>query len=88
MKVLFRASFARDLRAIRDQGLLDRIKRLIHTVENASTLTDISGLKKLRGGTNYYRIRIGEYRVGLAVDEDRVEFVRVLHRREIYRYFP
>jgi mRNA interferase RelE/StbE len=57
-------------------------------VENASTLTDISGLKKLRGGTNYYRIRIGEYRVGLAVDEDRVEFVRVLHRREIYRYFP
>ena len=31
---------------------------------------------------------MSDYRVGLAVQEDAVTFVRVLHRREFYRYFP
>lgn len=37
---------------------------------------------------NYYRIRVGEYRIGMAVNENTVIFVRVLNRKEIYRYFP
>jgi len=88
LKVRFRASFARDLRALKDQDLLGRIKALIESVENAKTLADVVGLKKLRGGGAYYRARVGDYRVGLAVEEDVVAFVRVLHRREVYRYFP
>lgn len=37
---------------------------------------------------NYYRIRVGEYRIGMAVNENTAIFVRVLNRKEIYRYFP
>jgi mRNA interferase RelE/StbE len=31
---------------------------------------------------------LGDYRIGIEVLEDEVIFVRMLHRRDIYRYFP
>ena len=88
MKVRFTASFVKDLQALKDKALLERIKTLIANVEAAQSLGEVSGLKKLRGGGAYYRVRIGDYRVGLATEEGDVVFVRVLHRREVYRYFP
>lgn len=46
--------------------------------------------QKLTGYQNYYKIRIGDYRLGLQINVDSqiIEFQRVLHRREIYRKFP
>ena len=45
---------------------------------------------KLQGYEDYYRIRVGDYRIGLRLDFDRrlIEFRRVLHRNQIYRSFP
>jgi mRNA interferase RelE/StbE len=88
LKVEFRSSFARDLKRVRDPSLKRRVKEVIELVERAETLQEISNLKKLRGGDQYYRIRVGDYRLGLALDGDTVVFVRFLHRRDVYRYFP
>lgn len=46
--------------------------------------------QKLSGYQTFYKIRVGDYRIGLQInsDEHLVEFLRVLHRREIYRKFP
>ncbi|MGK7945796.1 MAG: type II toxin-antitoxin system RelE/ParE family toxin, partial [Microcystaceae cyanobacterium] len=33
-------------------------------------------------------IRVGNYRIGFFGENDTITFVRVLHRREFYRYFP
>jgi hypothetical protein len=48
----------------------------------------VANLKKLSGGGPYFRIRLGDYRIGMRVEEDVVTFVRVLPRKDIYRYFP
>lgn len=88
MKTAFHSSFAKDLRAIKDQNLRDRVAKLIQTVEKAADLGAIPNLKKLRGPGGYYRVRLGEYRVGLAIQSEIASFVRCLHRKEIYRYFP
>ena len=88
MKVEFRGSFAKDLRRIRDRSLKRRVKEVIESAEVADTLQEVSGIRKLRGGDQYYRIRIGDYRLGLILDEDTVIFVRFLHRKDVYRYFP
>lgn len=88
MNVVFRRSFVHDLRALRERELLGRVQQAIELVEAASSLHDLPQLKKLSGHSGYYRIRIGDYRVGLYVEGMTVEFVRVLHRRDIYRYFP
>lgn len=88
MKVAYRESFLRDLRAIKGTSILRRIRQIIDHVEQADKPTDISNLKKLTGQSQYYRIRIGEHRVGLKIEADTVTFVRVLDRKDIYRYFP
>ncbi|MFH1562164.1 MAG: type II toxin-antitoxin system RelE/ParE family toxin [Nitrospirota bacterium] len=47
-------------------------------------------LEKIKGQKEHYKIKIGEYRVGLKINkkEKTIEFRRALHRKEIYRYFP
>ena len=88
MKVEFRSSFARDLKSLRNKTLLKRVRAAIEDVEHAQSVSQISNLKKLRGRTNYYRIRIGDYRVGITVAGDTVVFVRLMNRKDIYKYFP
>jgi mRNA interferase RelE/StbE len=88
VKVSFRDSFAKDLKGVRDKSLLGRVKEVIETAEMAGSLSDISNLKKLKGGGNYFRLRVGDYRVGLALEDDTLIFVRLLNRKDIYKYFP
>jgi mRNA interferase RelE/StbE len=88
VNVSFRSSFARDLNRIRDKNLLRRVREAIEDVEHAQSINDLPNLKKLKSNKNYYRLRIGDYRIGLAVEDDALVFVRVLNRKEIYRYFP
>ena len=88
MKTSFQSSFAKDLRSIKDQSLRDQVAELIQAIEHAPDLSAIPNLKRLHGPGRYYRVRLGDYRVGLAVRASIVSFVRCLNRKEIYRYFP
>jgi mRNA interferase RelE/StbE len=88
LNVEFRESFAKDLRAVTDKSILRRVRQLIEIVEKAQDPGEIGHLKKLRGGGNYFRVRVGDYRVGLRIEGDKVIFLRFLNRKEVYRYFP
>lgn len=88
MKVDFRDSFAKDLKSIKDKDLSNRVRDIIEAVEKADSLAQLSNLKKLKGGGNYFRVRAGDYRVGIAIENDTVIFVRFLNRKDIYKYFP
>ena len=88
MKILFRTSFLRDLKKIRDPAILATTKAAIEQVEQAGGLDQVPHLRKLSGAGSCYRIRVGDYRIGLAAGDEGLECVRFLHRRDIYRYFP
>ena len=88
MKTRFRESFTKDLLKIGEKSVLKRIRDVVEHIERTENIKDIPNLKKLKGTTGFYRVRVGDFRVGLAVEDDTVTFVRCLHRREIYRYFP
>ena len=88
MKVAFRKSFVRDLKKIKDKEILNRVQRAIEEVETVDELGDIIDVKKLSGTVNCYRIRVGDHRIGITLEEDTVEFIRCLPRRDLYRYFP
>ena len=83
MIVEFRSSFERDLRNIRDPGILSRVKSVIELTEKAESTHQIEQMKKLRGKSDYYRIKVGDYRIGLILANDIVVFVRFLHRKDI-----
>ena len=88
MKTVFHASFLQDVKKLRDGKVRRAILAAISNVELADSADQIRGLKRLSGYRDYYRIRIGDWRIGLAIDGENVAFVRCLHRREIYRFFP
>jgi len=88
MKVEFRASFLKDVRKVKEASVRKQVAAVIAQAEMVKTLQDLGNIKKLKGGEGYYRIRIGNYRLGLIATEGKLIFVRFLHRKEIYRYFP
>ncbi len=89
MKFSIEKSFDRDVDRIKDKKLLKRLRTLISMLDNADTIHGIPHIKKIEGYESYYRIKIGDYRLGMeAISNREVLLIRFLHRKDIYRYFP
>lgn len=61
---------------------------MIEQIEQAADLQSIPHVKRLTSDGAYFRIRVGDYRIGLLYEEATITLVRFLHRRDIYKYFP
>ena len=88
MKVEFNRYFFKDLGKISDASVKSAVADIIEVVELATNLSQVSNLKKLKGFKTAYRIRVGDYRIGIVVIRNVVEFVRVVNRNMIYKLFP
>lgn len=88
MKVVFLEKFSKDLDKLKDKKARESIKNAIIKVEKAPSLQKISGLKRLTGEKGAFRLRVGNYRVGLYIHGETVEMARVAHRKDIYDLFP
>jgi mRNA-degrading endonuclease RelE of RelBE toxin-antitoxin system len=88
MKTNYLPTFIKDIKSLKSTSSYSAIKNLVFTdILAVQNLKEISNLKKLKGDDNAYRIRVGDYRIGFFLEDDTIIFVRVLHRREFYRYF-
>ena len=89
MKIIFDKSFLKSIRKIKDAELKRRLEVVISEVEEAKGLKEIPNIKKMQGFDSFYRIRIGDYRLGIELEaKDQVRFILVSHRRNIYDEFP
>jgi len=88
MEIYFEESFERDLRKIKDERALKGVEKSIKKVRNARSLREVRNFEKLKGYNTFYRIKIGDYRVGVELIDDKIIFTRFLHRKDIYKYFP
>jgi mRNA interferase RelE/StbE len=89
MKVEFDKSFGKSLEKIRNKSLFPRIEKLILDCEKAKSLTELRNIKKLTGFKNYYRFRMGEYRIGFErTDSNTLRFIIITGRKDIYKLFP
>ncbi len=88
MKIEFRSKFNQDLNKIHLKSVRNSLLKVIELTQSAETLAEIPNLKKLQGFKSAYRIRIGDYRIGIFIDGNTIQFARVLNRKEIYKYFP
>lgn len=53
-----------------------------------SSLENAGKIEKMTGYKDHYKIRFGDYRVGILKNGNTIEIQRVLNRKEIYRFFP
>ena len=88
MKTAFKTSFIRDLKKIKNQETLSHVHNSIEVAEKCQSIFDIPNCKQIKGAKNHFRIRIGTYRIGLALEDDKLYFVRCLPRKDIYKLFP
>jgi mRNA interferase RelE/StbE len=87
MTVRFTKSFVKDLDALQPTYRA-RVEKTIRQIEAATTLNELRQLKKLQGRLGFFRIRVGDYRLGLATVSGETTLVRCLDRKEFYRHFP
>lgn len=87
MNIEIRRSFEKD--ALKLPAVAQtQLSKLVDNLSQVEKLSELTSCKKLSGFKNAYRIRIGEYRIGFIIENGTVELIRVLGRKEIYKYFP
>lgn len=89
MKVEFDKSFLKSLDNIKDSKILHKVETVILKCELVNSLFEIQNVKKLSGFLNYFRIKIGDYRIGFELlNKNTIRFIIVTHRKDIYKKFP
>lgn len=89
MQIQYDAAFARSLHKLEDKNIKSKLIALINEIEHTSSLLDIKNVKKIQGFKKFYRIRIGDYRIGIElINSKTVLFITVAHRKDIYKKFP
>ena len=88
MNTAFKNSFLKELKKLKNKSLKETVYNCILQVESAKNISEIRNLKKLSGYEMYYRIRIGDYRIGIKIDNEVIYFVVLDHRKDIYKGFP
>ena len=89
MKVEFSKSFDKQTSHIRDKKLSGRVRAVIRKVMDCNSLPEVPNLKPLTGYPGYYRIRTGQYRIGISLEGDTVWFHFFGKRDEsTYKKFP
>ena len=80
--------FRQDMRRLGSAELRGRVDQVIQELIAADNITEVTGVIRMRARGEHYRIRIGEYRLGITMDGATAVLRRFLPRGEIYRRFP
>jgi mRNA interferase RelE/StbE len=86
---LYKKSFLKDLAKL-PKPYRKSIERLVfEEIPKLNNLFAELDIVKMKGYQDYYRIRVGDYRIGCRVKEgNQIVFYRVKSRAEIYKVFP
>ena len=61
---------------------------LFEEIEQYKNLQQVPNIGKPQGYQNYFKIRFGNYRAGIKFENNTIYFERLLHRKDIYKYYP
>ena len=88
MNIEYRKKFLKELAKIPSEIRIRIEDFVFEELPVLDSVVHIKKLEKLKGYHNYYKIRFGDYRVGIKVEDEVIILERALHRKDIYRYFP
>ena len=87
MKVEFRRKFLKELAKVPTKTQTKIEFFVFTTLPAIKTLSAVGNIEAMRGYHGYYKVRFGSYRIGLKLEGETIIREKVLHRKEIYRYF-
>ncbi|MCT7950113.1 type II toxin-antitoxin system RelE/ParE family toxin [Ancylothrix sp. C2] len=88
-KIEYTKRFLKELSAMPAE-IISRIEPIVFQDLECENPFDLGYLEKMKGYSDKYKIRVGDYRIGITVDKERQTLIcqRLAHRKEIYRIFP
>jgi mRNA interferase RelE/StbE len=87
LNIVFNKSFLKDLSKIPPE-FRENIERFSFVETMAASSFNELRFEKLHGYKIFYKKRFGVYRVGVSYSADTLTFLRVIHRKDIYKVFP
>jgi mRNA interferase RelE/StbE len=85
----YKETFLKDLKKLNKHIEYNIIQQFVfETLFNIKSIKEISNLKKIKSFKNYYRIKYKSFRIGISISGNDITFYRILHRKDIYKYFP
>ena len=88
MNVGYSKKFLKQL-AVMPSGVRAKIESFVFDeLPRLDSFAESGKVEKMSGYRGCYKVRFGSYRVGLQKEQEKVVVKLVMHRREIYRYFP
>lgn len=88
MKTAYRKHFLKELSKLPLEYRTKIEDFVFKELPEAETISALGKLERMKGYPGYYKVRFGTYRVGLKLENDTLILERVLHRKEIYKFFP
>lgn len=91
MEVKITKNYIKELSKL-PKNIIQMSDNVIEKLHSAKSL-EASGVdyKKMEGqkkGENYYRIRVGDYRIGINNNNPKIIIITIIHRGKIYKHFP
>ncbi len=88
MKVEYRKRFLKELSRIPSPIRKEIEAFVFEELLKYNTLFECKKVEQLKNYTGFYKVRFGDYRLGIRKDNETIILERALHRKDIYRYFP
>jgi mRNA interferase RelE/StbE len=74
---------------LKDKAVKTRLKNIIEKLAEAKSLDEISNIIPIVGYPGYYRIKFGDYRIGISLEDNTVWLLYFGKRDEsTYKRFP
>jgi len=88
MRVEYRKKFLKELALIPKNPRVDVEKFVFEILPEASSLSSMGKIEKMKEYRHFYKARFGDYRLGLQLIDKILVVERIAHRKDIYNIFP
>ena len=65
-----------------------KVAQIIEEMEAADDTRQIKNIEPCEGTENAFRIRMGDYRIGVYIEKSVIKVKRIGKRGDFYNYFP
>lgn len=88
MKIKYSKKFLKQLAAV-PGDIRSKIESFVfEELVSTSSIYEMGKVEKMKGYDGFYKVRFGNYRLGLVIENEVIAVKVVMHRREIYKFFP
>ncbi|HAK80025.1 MAG TPA: hypothetical protein DCM71_24745 [Runella sp.] len=91
MEVIATKHFLKQLKSVPPKvqnSVYEVLKKLREANDFQSSGVDYKPLEGQKKGENYYRIRVGGWRIGIEYVEPKVIVITLMSRGDVYKHFP